>query len=485
MVKDRAETLRPVIQAALDVGGVDAVVEVVCKIIDELEARITGFESRIAELERRLNQNSSNSSKPPSSDGLKRTNSLRPKNSGRKPGGQPGHPGQTLQARHTPDITVKLPLNSCPECGGDFTDQPVESEEKRQVFDLPDIKMLVTEFLAQRKTCPRCGTLVSAGFPCGVIAPVQYGPGMQSAMAYLNVRQVIPCARVAEVCQDLFGHRPSAGSVVQSVVRCAALLAPRIEEIRDTLAQAPLLHADETGVRCIGKTHWLHVVSTATHSLFSYSPKRGFEGFTAANVLPSYTGMLVHDFWGAYDKLQCDHSRCNAHLLRELKEFTEAGHRWAEEIIAVLLEMKKAVDEACGNGREQVAAAHRKRLRSSYDKWVKAGLEAHPEITKPSGKRGRIGQSKETNLLRRLRDKREEVLRFVNDLGVPFDNNQAERDLRMIKVQQKVSGCFRSVEGAERFCVISSYISTVRKQGINLMESIKAAFTRDQAISPS
>lgn len=485
MVKDRAETLRPVIQAALDAGGVDAVVDVVCKIIDELEVRIAGFESRIAELERRLNQNSSNSSKPPSSDGLKRTNSLRPKNSGRKPGGQPGHPGQTLQASHTPDITVKLPLNSCPECGGDLTDQPVESEEKRQVFDLPDIKMLVTEFLAQRKTCPRCGTLVSAGFPCGVTAPVQYGPGMQSAMTYLNVRQVIPCARVAEVCQDLFGHRPSAGSVVRSVVRCADLLAPRIEEIRDTLAQAPLLHADETGVRCIGKTHWLHVVSTATHSLFSYSPKRGFEGFTAANVLPSYSGMLVHDFWGAYDKLQCDHSRCNAHLLRELKAFTEAGHRWAEEIIAVLLEMKKAADEARGNGREQVAAAHRKRLRSSYDKWVKAGLEAHPEITKPSGKRGRIGQSKETNLLRRLRDKREEVLRFVNDLGVPFDNNQAERDLRMIKVQQKVSGCFRSVEGAERFCVISSYISTIRKQGINLMESIKAAFTRDQAISPS
>lgn len=485
MVKDRAETLRPVIQAALDAGGVDAVVDVVCKIIDELEVRIAGFESRIAELERRLSQNSSNSSKPPSSDGLKRTNSLRPKNSGRKPGGQPGHPGQTLQASHTPDITVKLPLNSCPECGGDLTDQPVESEEKRQVFDLPDIKMLVTEFLAQRKTCPRCGRLVSAGFPCGVTAPVQYGPGMQSAMTYLNVRQVIPCARVAEVCQDLFGHRPSAGSVVRSVVRCADLLAPRIEEIRDTLAQAPLLHADETGVRCIGKTHWLHVVSTATHSLFSYSPKRGFEGFTAANVLPSYSGMLVHDFWGAYDKLQCDHSRCNAHLLRELKAFTEAGHRWAEEIIAVLLEMKKAADEARGNGREQVAAAHRERLRSSYDKWVKAGLEAHPEITKPSGKRGRIGQSKETNLLRRLRDKREEVLRFVNDLGVPFDNNQAERDLRMIKVQQKVSGCFRSVEGAERFCVISSYISTIRKQGINLMESIKAAFTRDQAISPS
>jgi len=479
MLKGRATTLRPMIQAALDAGGVDAVVELVCGIMAEFEARIT-------ELERRLNKNSSNSSKPPSSDGLKRakrTNSLRPKNTGRKPGGQPGHSGQTLRASESPDITVNLPLNSCPKCGGDLSNQPIQSEEKRQVFDLPDIKMLVTEYLAERKACPQCGALVSAGFPCGVTAPVQYGPGMQSAMTYLNVRQVIPCARVAEVCQDLFGHRPSAGSVVRSVARCADLLTPRVDEIRDTLSHAPLLHADETGVRCMGKTHWLHVVSTATHSLFSYSPKRGIEGFSVANVLPTYTGTLVHDFWGPYDKLMSDHSRCNAHLLRELKAFTEDGHRWAKEITVVLLDMKKAADEAIEKGREQIDAAHRKRLQSRYDKWVKAGLEAHPEITKPSGRRGRIGQSKETNLLRRLRDKREEVLRFMNDLSVPFDNNQAERDLRMIKVQQKVSGCFRSEKGAERFCLISSYISTIRKQGLNLMESIKAAFAADSVTS--
>lgn len=482
---DRAKVLRPIIQAALNRGGVDAVVELVCGIIAEFESRIAGFESRIIELERRLNKNSSNSSKPPSSDGLKRTNSLRPKNSGRKPGGQPGHPGQTLRSNENPDITVNLPLDSCPECGGDLTDQPVQSEEARQVFDLPDIKMLITEYLAQRKICPHCGKLVSAGFPCGVTAPVQYGSRMQSAMTYLNVRQVIPCARVAEVCGDLFGHRPSAGSVVQSVVRCADLLAPRVDEIRDTLAQSPLLHADETGVRCIGKTHWLHVVSTATHSLFSYSSKRGVEGFSAGAVLPTYKGNLVHDFWGPYDQLGCDHSRCNAHLLRELKAFTEAGHNWAEEIIATLLEMKTFADEARQNDRDEIGSEDRKRLQSRYDKWIKAGLHAHPELTKSAGKRGRVGQSKETNLLRRLRDKREEVLRFMNDLRVPFDNNQAERDLRMIKVQQKVSGCFRSEEGARRFCVISSYISTIRKQGINLMNAIKAAFIAEPVTSTS
>jgi transposase len=303
---DRAEILRPIIHSALDEGGVDGVVKVVCEIIAELEARITLQEKRIIELERRLNKNSSNSSKPPSSDGLKRPNrdqSLRARNTGRKPGGQPGHSGQTLQATESPDITVNLPLGSCPECGGDLADQPTQSEEKRQVFDLPDIRMLVTEYLAERKRCPHCGALVSAGFPCGVTAPVQYGPGMQSAMTYLNIRQVIPCGRVAEVCEDFFGHRPSAGSVVRSVARCAERVAARVDEIRGTLIAAPVLHADETGVRCAGKTHWLHVASTATHSHFSHSSRRGAEGFSAANILPHYHGILVHDFWGAYDKL--------------------------------------------------------------------------------------------------------------------------------------------------------------------------------------
>lgn len=469
------------LKAAFDEGGVDAVAELVGAIIDE-------FETRITELERKLNKNSSNSSKPPSSDGLKRPKrdrSLRAKNTGRKPGGQPGHSGQTLLPSETPDATVDLPLDSCPECSGDLSGQPVQSNEKRQVFDLPNIKMLVTEYLSQRKKCPYCGKQVSSEFPCGVTAPVQYGPGMQTAITYLNVRQLIPCERVAEVCQDLFGHRPSAGSVVRCVTRCADLLTPRVEEIRDTLSQAPLLHADETGVRCVGKTHWLHVASTATQSLFSYSPKRGVEGFSQAGVLPSYDGTLVHDFWGPYDTLGCRHSRCNAHLLRELKAFIEVGHHWADEITSALLEMKSAADTARQQDMVKIDAAHRKRLENRYDKWVKAGLKAHPEQIKSTGKRGRVKQSKETNLLRRLRDKREEVLRFLHDLDVPFDNNQAERDLRMIKVQQKVSGCFRSEAGAQRFCIISSYISTIRKQGLNLIDSIKTAFTSDSVASPT
>ena len=254
-------------------------------------------------------------------------------------------------------------------------------------------------------------------------------------------------------------------------------LRERWRAIRDTLRQAPVLHSDETGVRCAGKTQWLHVTSTATDTFLSFSPKRGVEGFAAAAILPSYGGTLVHDFWGPYDTLGCRHSRCNAHLLRELKSFVESGHRWAQKLIAVLLEMKQAADEAREKGQSGVAADRRKNLEGQYDKWVSAGLKAHPEELRRKGRRGRVKQSAETNLLRRLRDKREEVLRFFNDLEVPFDNNQAERDLRMIKVQQKVSGCFRSVAGAERFCVISSYISTVRKLGLDLMASIKTVFS--------
>ena len=453
----------------------------VVNLLNEQEARhqaeTAKLEARIAELEKRLNKNSSNSSKPPSSDGLKRTKSLRPKHSGRKPGGQPGQPGQTLLHSENLDSSTSIPLDACPQCGGDLSGQPVAAEEKRKVLDLPPIQIQVTEYRAQRKICPRCGSLVTAEFLSGVRAPAQYGPAMQAVMSYLNVRQAIPCARTAEVCQDLFGHRPSAGRVVQAVVQCAARLAPAAAEIRGHPTRAPVPHADETGVRCVSKTRGLHVVGNASHILYSHSPKRGVEGFAAAGVPPIYQGILAHDFRKPYDTLDCAHSRCNAHLLRELKACVEDGHRWAENIILYLFAMKQASDQARAQGGKAIPAAHRKRLQADYDKWVDIGLKTHPERDKPSGKRGRVKQSTETNLLLRLRDKREEVLRFMNDLQVPFDNNQAERDLRMIKVQQKVSGCFRREEEARRFCVISSYISTVRKQGLDLMDSIKAAFT--------
>jgi transposase len=422
--------------------------------------------------------NSSNSSKPPSSDGLKRkTKSLRRKNTGRKPGGQPGHTGQTLHQSPAPNIVHSIALDRCPVCETDLRDEPVTSEEKRQVFDLPPIAMEVSEHRAECKWCPACAKWVTAAFPAEVSAPVQYGHGMQSVMSYLNIAQLLPCERTADVCQDLFGHRPSAGSVVRAVARCAERVAPAVERIAGVLREAKQLHADETGVRCAGHTEWIHVASTATHTLYNHSPKRGREGFEAGGVLPNYRGNLITDFWGSYDTLErCDHSRCNAHLLRELTSFSEDGQRWAAGLIAALLAMKQAADDARQRGQKHIKPAALKPLLADYDRWIFKGLKAHPEVAKPAEKRGRAKQSKEHNLLERMSKKRDEVLRFAHDLDVPFDNNQAERDLRMIKVQQKVSGCFRSERGARMFCAIRSYLSTTRKHGLNLMDSIKSAF---------
>jgi transposase len=478
MLSDRAKALRPIIQAAFDAGGLDGVCEAVAGLIAPLEVCIEQLMARVAELEKRLNMNSSNSSKPPSSDGLKRkTKSLRRKNTGRKPGGQPGHTGQTLHQSPAPNIVHSIALDRCPVCETDLRDEPVTSEEKRQVFDLPPIAMEVSEHRAECKWCPACAKWVTAAFPAEVSAPVQYGHGMQSVMSYLNIAQLLPCERTADVCQDLFGHRPSAGSVVRAVARCAERVAPAVERIAGVLREAKQLHADETGVRCAGHTEWIHVASTATHTLYNHSPKRGREGFEAGGVLPNYRGNLITDFWGSYDTLErCDHSRCNAHLLRELTSFSEDGQRWAAGLIAALLAMKQAADDARQRGQKHIKPAALKPLLADYDRWIFKGLKAHPEVAKPAEKRGRAKQSKEHNLLERMSKKRDEVLRFAHDLDVPFDNNQAERDLRMIKVQQKVSGCFRSERGARMFCAIRSYLSTTRKHGLNLMDSIKSAF---------
>ena len=473
MLSERAKALRPAIQTAFDAGGLDAI----CELFAKLEARIE-------ELEKRLNMNSSNSSKPPSSDGLKRkTKSLRNTNTGRKPGGQPGHIGQTLHQSPTPNIIHSIALDHCPDCDADLRDEPVAREEKRQVFDLPPIAMEVSEHRAESKWCPACAKWVAAAFPAGVSAPVQYGPGMQSVMSYLNIAQLLPCERTADVCQDLFGHRPSAGSVVRAVARCAEKVAPAVDRITGVLREAKQLHADETGVRCAGHTEWIHVASTATHTLFSHSPKRGRQGFEVGGVLTDYGGNLITDFWGSYDTLEnCDHSRCNAHLLRELTPFSEdaedvkGANRWAAGLIAALLAMKQAAADARTRGQNHIQPAILQPQLRDYDQCLAEGLKIHPKVEKSLGKCGRAKQSKEHNLLKRMSEKRDEVLRFAHDLDVPFDNNQAERDLRMIKVQQKVSGCFRSARGAQMFCAIRSYLSTTRKHGLNLMDSIKSAF---------
>jgi transposase len=474
------QTLRPAIEFAYKQGGLDGVCQLFVSVLNAQEdrhrAEIARLEARIAELEKRLGKNSANSSKPPSSDGLKRTRSLRSNKSGRKPGGQPGHPGQRLAPSPTPDVIIEVPLLQCPQCQGDLGEQPVQSEEVRQVFELPPIQLRVCEYRAARKRCVHCARVFTAEFPAGVKAPTQYGPHMQAVMSYLQAWQLLPHERTAQVCEDLFGHRPSAGSIVRSVVKSAAEMDPAVAQIASALNQAPVLHADETGVRCAGKTHWLHVLSTAGLTLYSHSPKRGMEGLSASGVLPEYRGRLMHDFWGPYDKLEhCEHLRCNAHLLRELKASAEDGHGWAAELAATLVAMKQARDEALASQQPRVPKRRRTELEARYDHWIEKALRAHPAVAKAHVKQGRAKQSTEHNLLMRLRDRKDEVIAFLREIELPFDNNQAERDLRMMKVQQKVSGCFRSEPGAKSFCMIRSYLATARKQGLNIIESIRNA----------
>ena len=486
------QTLRLVIETAHETGGLDFVYRLFVRVLNEQEARhreemaqmqrrhdvvVARLEARIAELEKRLGKNSSNSSKPPSSDGLKRrTQSLRSNPSSRKPGGQPGHPGQSLRPSPCPDSVIDLPLTQCPQCQSDLSTQPVQSVEERQVFELPPIKLRVTAYRAQRKRCSECGRTCCAAFPEGVSAPTQYGPNMQAVMTYLQAGQLLPHQRTAQVCEDLFGHRPSAGSIVSSVVKSAGQMQDALEAITARLKQARVLHADETGIRCTGKTHWLHVLCSETHTLYSHSAKRGIEGISATAVLPGYNGRLMHDFWGPYDKLEhCEHLRCNAHLLRELKACAEDRHRWASELTSTLVAMKQARDEARQSEQKAVPKKRRRELEARYDHWVKKGLSEHPAVGKPIGQRGRAKQSTEHNLLNRLESKKREIIAFQHDISLPFDNNLAERDLRMMKVQQKISGCFRSEAGAKAFCVIRSYLSTARKQGLNLITSIRKA----------
>jgi transposase len=438
------------------------------------ETVIQALQARIAELEARLNTNSKNSSKPPASDGYSKPQpKSRRVRSGRKPGKQPGAAGTHLaQVAVADEVVVHAPSS----CGASLIAAEVVQTETRQVFDLPPIRLLVVEHRAERRRCA-CGTITAAAFPVEVSSPVQYGPVVQALGVYLGVYQHLPFERTAEMLADCFGAPLSAGTLAATQVECAARLSEVTESIREQLSAARVAHFDETGARVEGRLQWIHSASTDRLTLFTVHARRGAEAMEDAGVLPGFTGVAVHDGWAAYRRYGGTHGLCNAHHLRELTGAAEqAGQSWATDMIELLVEAKRAADEARACGNERLDLRMLDRYRRRYSAIIDAGRQANPPVMPVTGGRRRPARSKAANLLARLDSQRDDVLRFAADLAVPFDNNLSERDIRMVKLQQKVSGCWRSPGGAERFCVIRSYISTVRKQGGNVLAALRGVF---------
>lgn len=469
--------------------GPEAVVELVeslIEIIDRQGKDIADLKKRIKVLEDRLSQNSTNSSRPPSSDWPTKKRSLR-KKTGRSPGGQKGHRGHNLKMTGSPDSITVHGVSSCSGCGRSLKEVEPDGYSKRQVFDLPPIEVKVEEHRAEEKSCPQCGKLNKAPFPSGVDQPTQYGPRIKAYAVYLNQYQLIPYERIRELFVDLFGTGLSAGTIVNANRTCSIALKPVEEAIKNKVTASPVVHFDETGLYTEEKRWWLHVASTEDLTYYGCHPKRGKAATDNIDILPNFSGVAIHDGWDTYFNYSCGHGLCNAHHLRELKAIKECyKQKWATDMASLLVKIKEAVDE-----RRIVADRLEEDeidgFKDSYDKIIARGLAKNPPVKKRDGprKRGRIKQGKATNLLLRLKKYREETLCFMYDFDVPFENNVAERDARMMKVQQKISGTFRSAEGARTFCRIRGYISTVRKNSLSVVDAIQSAFEGDPIIVPA
>jgi transposase len=439
-----------------------------------LSALVAAQQTRIAELERQLGLNSGNSGKPPSSDGLKkkpaRVSSLRGR-SGKKTGGQKGHPGKTLSRTDTPDATIDHFPETCSGCGGALTEAMATGHTARQVFDLPEPQPLtVTEHRAHACVCGNCGAETRAAFPEDVTAPVQYGARIAAVVVYLLHFQLLPEKRLAALMADLFGVNLVTATIAGMSRSCAARFQGFAAAVRDQVAAAPMKHMDETGFRIGGKTQWLHIASTIWLTFYRVSPKRG-------SLLENVLGIVVHDHWKPYYTLKgVLHALCNAHHLRELQALVEIEKEdWARKMQRLL----RRACHAANLAREQdvtLSPGFIALIERCYDAILAEGFafhEAQPALLSTARKRrGRVPRRTGHNMLLRLSIRKVDVLRFLSDPTVPFTNNLAERDGRMMKLRQKISGGFRSVDGAEDFAVIRSLLSTARKQGWDILQAL-------------
>jgi transposase len=444
-----------------------------------LRAQVTALLARVQELEARAAKDSHNSGKPPSSDGLKRRTKRLRTPSGKQAGGQLGHRGETLHLVATPDAVVEHRPVVCTTCQGSLDQAPVVARERRQVQELPAVvRLVVTEHQALHLRCPRCQQVNVGTFPMEAPSRAQYGPQLRAWAVYLVEEQLVPLGRVQQLLRDLVGVRLGRGTLVRWIQQASATLAPVEAQLTAALRQAPVLHSDETGVRRGGQLAWVQVASTSQLTRYAVHAKRGREAIDALGILPDYTGVSVHDGFPTYRRYtRCRHALCNIHHLRELTFLEEQYQQtWAKELKALLREMKAATEQARAEGLSSLPAATRATFVDRYQALLAAGHAANPPPERRPRQRGRVKQTPARNLLERLWLGQEEVLAFLSDLSIPFDNHQAERDLRTLKLHQKGSGCFRSDPGADAFARLRGYLATLRKQGQPLFAALQTVF---------
>jgi transposase len=444
---------------------------------------IAKLEARLSDLEQRIGRNPRNSSMPPSAEGFSKPpapNRAQRRAAGRRPGKQPGSEGNHLAQVDDPDRTVVHSPETCTGCGADLGGAEVIASERRQVFDLPEIRPFVTEHLIERRRCS-CGAETKATAPKEATAPACYGPGVRALCAYLAVHQHLPYDRMAQLFSDAFGISVSVGALSQMVAEAGGSLSPFTDAVRDLLADAPAVHFDETGGRVAGSLHWVHVASDAFLTLIDCHRRRGTAAMDELGVIGAMSGVAVHDGWRPYRRYDVVHALCNAHHLRELEGIGVVWNQgWANEMIALLTEAKEATEDAKRAGATSLPPTVLHSIRVRYGILVQKGWAANPAPA--VGKRHGTAKTA-ANLLRRLDLQRSDVLRFATDFRAPFDNNQAERDVRMVKLQQKISGSWRTLAGARNYCAIRSFISTMRKQDHDILAGLRGLF-EDQVWLP-
>lgn len=448
--------------------------------VAELREQLAQALARIHELEGQQSKKSWNSSKPPSSDGLTHQTKSQRKASGQKSGGRVGHEGHHLKLVEVPDEVRRYRPSQCAQCQQPLAEVEGDVAERRQVLELPPLRLVVTEHQVEAVRCPRCQHTSHGTFPVGVSAPAQYGTGVKALAVYLHQYQLVPLERTVELLEDLCGSRLSEGSLTNWEQEAASRLEPTMERLAEGVIRNRLQHADETGIRVGGKLHWVHVNSTRFLTHLAWHKRRGRAALEAIGIWPQFRGRTMHDRWKSYDVYPCAHSVCAAHVIRELTFLSEHEQQeWAGQMKDLVLSMHAAAQQWQERGARCVPLGERDEWVAQYFELLSDGYAEQPSSlahASPTPKRGRPKQSAAKNLLDDLLRRAEQVLAFLDDLSLPFTNNQAERDLRMVKVQQKIAGTFRSEGGATVFCRIRSYVSTMRKQGRPVFAALAAVF---------